>query len=190
MVYVTHDQEEALSLGDRVVVLNHGQVQQADRPAVLYKQPANVFVARFLGWPPINLLTGKLVAKEGQVRLVENERQIVAPIGLQQAWQAFTGMRVTLGIRPEHVLLRSQQDGKRHDQATEVVLTMEVRQVVRRGPQTRLTLQHGDWTVTMDQEEAGSLREHSLIEATLDLSRAHLFDQGTGRALSHGLPGG
>jgi multiple sugar transport system ATP-binding protein len=65
MLYVTHDQEEALTLGDRVVVPDRGAVQQDDSPDKVYNSPANSFVARFLGWPPINLLPGTLVEGGG-----------------------------------------------------------------------------------------------------------------------------
>ena len=63
MFYVTHDQEEALTLGDRVAVLDRGQIQQVDRPDVLYERPANRFVAGFIGWPAMNLLDGVLLCE-------------------------------------------------------------------------------------------------------------------------------
>src|SRR6185369_2494886 len=65
MLYVTHDQVEAMTLGDRVVVLDHGTAQQVGRPLDLYERPANRFVAGFLGWPPMNFLDGRLVRRDG-----------------------------------------------------------------------------------------------------------------------------
>src|SRR5262249_29147475 len=64
MVYVTHDQDEPMALGDGVAVLDHGEVQQVGPPRALYERPVNRFVASFLGWPPMNLLDGRLVEKE------------------------------------------------------------------------------------------------------------------------------
>src|SRR5262249_12784810 len=67
MIYVTHDQDEAMALGDRVAVLDRGRLQQADRPAVLYERPHNRFVAGALGWPPINMMDGELAADDDRL---------------------------------------------------------------------------------------------------------------------------
>ena len=67
MVYVTHDQDESLALGDRVVLLDRGVVQQADSPQALYDRPLNRQVAAFVGWPPMNFLEGRLVEDDGRL---------------------------------------------------------------------------------------------------------------------------
>ena len=78
MVYVTHDQEEALTLGDRVVLLDRGEVQQADRPETLYNQPANRAAAAFIGWPPMNFLAGGLVEEDGRLSLANGDTAVAA----------------------------------------------------------------------------------------------------------------
>jgi ABC-type sugar transport system ATPase subunit len=203
MIYVTHDQEEALSLGDRVAVLHQGVVQQADRPEVLYRRPANRFVAEFLGWPPLNCLEGRLVGEGGSLRLVDGPASLPVPACCAGEWQRFAGQKVTLGIRPEHVRLGPGNDQRG---GGEVVLTMEVRLVERLGWARLVTLQQGAWTVN-SLVEAGrsSIRPEGACQGTgpslkeggpptgavvrLSLAQAHLFDQATGRALAHGLPG-
>jgi multiple sugar transport system ATP-binding protein len=103
MVYVTHDQIEALTLADRIVVLKDGVVQQIDTPSVVYGKPANRFVAGFIGSPAMNFLEGEIGCFDGIVSLH------VGPTIIPLASYAFTrvveaGQKVTLGVRPEHVL--------------------------------------------------------------------------------------
>ncbi len=102
-IYVTHDQTEAMTLGDRICVMKNGKVQQCSDPMTIYDRPANKFVASFIGSPPINLMEGRIIKKdrkyyfdEGkfQVKLVEEMYNIVA---------AYEGKEVTFGIRPEDI---------------------------------------------------------------------------------------
>jgi ABC-type sugar transport system ATPase subunit len=101
-VYVTHDQVEAMTMADRIVVMRDGHIQQVGRPTEVYRHPANTFVATFVGSPPMNLLAGRLAPAggagatfEGPIDLALDERS--APAGLAP------GAAVTLGIRPEHI---------------------------------------------------------------------------------------
>jgi len=94
MVYVTHDQVEAMSMADRVVLLNKGRIEQNATPAELYENPANTFVARFIGTPPMNLLP--LEAGRGGAVVAGTEGPVVAPADCAG---------LTLGVRPEHVVL-------------------------------------------------------------------------------------
>ncbi|WP_454858021.1 ABC transporter ATP-binding protein [Rhizobium binxianense] len=102
-VYVTHDQAEALTLADRIVVMRNGHVQQIGTPDEIYEHPANTFVASFLGSPPINYLTGKLVVEGQQVTFVRGETRLsFAPERASQLL-AHNGRKVKLGIRAEDV---------------------------------------------------------------------------------------
>ena len=106
MIYVTHDQVEAMTLGDRIVVLRNGDVMQHDTPLTLYNQPANRFVAGFIGSPPMNFLPGRVVTV-GTTLCFESAGKTVQ-IGLNnsvhyQALQAYDGCAVVLGIRAEHL---------------------------------------------------------------------------------------
>ena len=104
MLYVTHDQAEAMTLGDRVVVMRDGRVQQVDAPLAVYRVPRNTFVAGFIGSPPMNLLEGAIVA-DGGLRFVAKGGALAVP--LPAAWRAaLDGPRpVILGVRPEDVSL-------------------------------------------------------------------------------------
>jgi multiple sugar transport system ATP-binding protein len=182
MFYVTHDQEEALTLGDRVAVLDRGQVQQVDRPDALYERPANRFVASFLGWPPMNLLDGQLVWQDDRLNLAHGADVFHLGTVRQGDWRPFAGRRVTLGVRPEHVRLARPGD--------DATLGLEVRLVETLGPDRLLTLGRGDWTVSMRVPKSQTPGEPTAVTAAFALAHAHLFDPESGCALSHGRPDG
>ncbi|SCB04691.1 carbohydrate uptake ABC transporter ATP-binding protein [Xanthomonas translucens pv. translucens DSM 18974] len=108
MIYVTHDQVEAMTLGQRIVVLKDGLIQQIDTPMALYDRPANLFVAGFLGSPAMNVLQGQLVEDDGlQLQLADGSR--VTLHGAQVAPQ-WLGRPIAIGVRPEH--LQPSADGQ------------------------------------------------------------------------------
>ena len=103
MLYVTHDQTEALTLADRIVCMSMGHVQQVGTPLELYDTPANIFVASFIGLPPMNFFDvrvdqGKLIGKGFQVGLTDEEKAIL---------RSYNGKEITLGVRPENIVLGS-----------------------------------------------------------------------------------
>jgi len=102
MVYVTHDQVEAMTLGQRIVVLDGGRIQQIDTPMALYQRPANLFVAGFLGSPAMNMLEGELRGGDGGLGLAL-EGGATVPLPGVEVPAAWLGRRVVLGVRPEHL---------------------------------------------------------------------------------------
>jgi ABC-type sugar transport system ATPase subunit len=97
MVYVTHDQEEAMTLGERIAVLRTGAIEQVDTPSELYQRPSNTFVARFIGSPPMNLLEGRIASSNGSIEF-ETSGQRIRIGSLLQSWQ--TNDSSILGVRP------------------------------------------------------------------------------------------
>jgi multiple sugar transport system ATP-binding protein len=104
-IYVTHDQEEAMSLGDRIVVLKDGEIQQVGTPLDIYFKPANRFVAGFVGNPPMNFLNGKLVAENGGMVFDEGTVKFSVPALKQAKVKDLIGKPIVLGIRPENLLI-------------------------------------------------------------------------------------
>src|ERR1041385_2445474 len=111
MIYVTHDQIEAMSMGDRIVVMKDGIVQQVDTPLNIYNNPANQFVAGFIGSPTINFLDGKVTNTKGlQFEQSPGNLKLSIPPILHSRINSKVNKEVTLGIRPEHILARSIGD--------------------------------------------------------------------------------
>src|SRR6186713_677782 len=113
-IYVTHDQVEAMTLGDRVVVMKDGRVQQVGEPLELYNTPANRFVAGFIGSPAMNFADVTLVENGGKPVAEAEGLRIVLPDALAARARAKVGRKATLGIRPEDIHLASAADSADH----------------------------------------------------------------------------
>ena len=101
-IYVTHDQEEAMTLGDQVVVMADGEVQQVGKPLEIYQRPINRFVAGFVGMPPMNFLDGRITKEDGQLLFCsKSDIKLLLSNELQDAAQTYVDKQVVAGIRPE-----------------------------------------------------------------------------------------
>ncbi|HBK45743.1 MAG TPA: sn-glycerol-3-phosphate ABC transporter ATP-binding protein UgpC [Xanthomonadaceae bacterium] len=119
MIYVTHDQVEAMTLGQRIVVLKDGVVQQIDTPMALYERPANLFVAGFLGSPAMNVLHGRLAEQQGLKLVLGDGRALpLAGAPVQAGW---IGRELAVGVRPEHLQPASAGEPAAFETTVEVV---------------------------------------------------------------------
>ncbi len=108
VIYVTHDQAEAMSLADRLAVLDRGMLQQVGTPEQIYDMPANLFVATFFGSPAMNMIPGGVELRDGQFCFASDSNLVVPIVSAQhKALSAFAGKQVLLGLRPEHVGVRA-----------------------------------------------------------------------------------
>ncbi|HZV37913.1 MAG TPA: TOBE domain-containing protein, partial [Pseudoxanthomonas sp.] len=113
MIYVTHDQVEAMTLGQRIVVLKDGEVQQIDTPMALYEKPANLFVASFLGSPKMNLLRGELGGDGLVLRIADGAELHLQPDpATAEALRAYVGKTLVVGLRPEDMQLAPDATAK------------------------------------------------------------------------------
>ena len=111
MIYVTHDQVEAMTLGDRIVVLNKGKLMQLNAPLYLYNHPANKFVAGFIGSPPMNFISGSIQISDDCFFIPESGLFKIRIDGnVLQTLRRFNGEKIQMGIRPEHMLLDTNGD--------------------------------------------------------------------------------
>ena len=117
MVYVTHDQTEAMTMGDKIVVMKDGNVQQIAPPLTLYHTPENKFVAGFIGSPAMNFLEGAIQNKNGKLYFIEKSlhNEFLLPERYSTALQSYNNKELWMGIRPEHISItqeKSSKDGK------------------------------------------------------------------------------
>ena len=164
-IYVTHDQVEAMTMASRIVVMHRGIVQQVGTPAAVYSTPANIFVATFVGSPPMNLLPGRLESQAGQ-RMFQGPLDL--PLG-GVAPDSLVDGPMTLGIRPEHVQLVEPGEG--------TGFAARVELVERVGPDSYLLLQLGDARpLTIRVDGASPIQEGDGISIRLPRQHLRMFD--------------
>jgi multiple sugar transport system ATP-binding protein len=169
-VYVTHDQIEAMTMGDQIVVMKDGRIEQAGRPLDLYDHPANTFVAGFIGSPAMNFLPGKVVRSGGAAHVELNDQTHIA---LPADSTAQDGQTVTFGTRPEHLTL-----------AAEGGIPVQVVTVEPTGADTFVACRHQGAEVAVIFRERHDFQPGSVIRLQPDIRRAHLFDASTGLNLA------
>ena len=178
MVYVTHDQVEAMTLGQRIVVMRDGQVQQIDTPMALYERPANRFVASFLGSPAMNIAAGVLARADGRLGLrMAGGAWLPIPAGARLP-EALEGRELHLGVRPEHLL---RADGGGGDDAFSA--TVDVVEPV--GSEVYVNLRLGEWPLVARLPPGGDLpRPGESLPLRLSPAHLHLFDPDSGEVLA------
>jgi multiple sugar transport system ATP-binding protein len=178
MVYVTHDQVEAMTMGDRICVLDAGRIMQVDTPLALYERPANRFVATFVGSPAMNILRGRLVKERGTYCFVADGIRLPLPVDKADRVAPYANQDIELGIRPEHIL-----DGRTDTHADTVV----------RGTVGLIELMGNEIIVHVDiagQPVIARLDAHAPVahgvdhEFLLDLRYSHFFDPKSGKNVS------
>jgi multiple sugar transport system ATP-binding protein len=172
IVYFTHDQVEAMTMGDRIAILDHGALQQVGPPQEVYRSPANLFVARFIGSPPMNTVTGA-VDLDVSPSVRAGDAVIPLPETLLPAARDATTATVVVGVRPEHVSL-----------APGGVLAGEVAVVESLGHERHVVCRVGDELVIARQSEDEAMpRIGDAVRLALAADHLHLFDAATGLRL-------
>jgi len=183
VLYVTHDQVEAMTLGDRIAVIHQGRIQQIDTPQNLYNTPQNLFVAGFIGSPPMNFIHGQVRLQNGKPVFEEANQHFQCPLSAFPALKASIGMPLILGIRPEHLFINPEKAGH-----TPIAFKAEVQLVERLGHESFVFAQLADnrqvvarIVPEMQAEPMG------LIELFADSRQVHCFDPENGEALSRNI---
>src|SRR5256886_8147574 len=173
-LYVTHDQVEAMTMGDRIAVMNSGRLQQVDAPETLYDNPANIFVAGFIGSPRMNFVPGRLATSEGESSVTF--LGITTPLGAGSLLtaEAESG-EVTVGIRPEDLMW-----GPAASPDSTVRLSAEVDVVEPMGHEAYVTAVCAGETVTSRFPPRSGVRTRERVELAFNPARLHLFDAQSG----------
>jgi multiple sugar transport system ATP-binding protein len=179
MIYVTHDQTEAMTMGDRIVVMKDGVVQQIADPVTLYDTPANQFVAGFIGMPPMNFFSGTVTRDQGQLQFCEAQGiSIDLPETFTQRLQGWEGRPVTLGVRPEDIGSAAAEM-----QRGQGVMRGRVRVIEPVGAESYLYVDSGQTTFTARVDSHKKFHVGELVELPTIVGHAHLFDSASGRSV-------
>jgi multiple sugar transport system ATP-binding protein len=176
-IYVTHDQVEAMTLGDRVVVMKDGLVQQVGEPLELYGRPANRFVASFIGSPAMNF-ADVTVNSSGEALWAEAPGlRIKVPEDKKGSLRGHMGQRVTLGVRPEALRLANGADPSDYafDSTVEVVEPL--------GNEILLDVRAGSHLMVARVDPATRVKVHDAVRLSVDPERLHFFDAKTEAAI-------
>ncbi|KXG87792.1 ABC transporter ATP-binding protein [Agrobacterium bohemicum] len=171
MIYVTHDQIEALTLADRIAIMKSGVIQQLDDPISIYNKPKNLFVAGFIGSPSMNFLRGELVEKDGKVLFVTNGVSFTLD-GYDASSALNPGTSAVLGVRPEHVRVDSDiTSGEIHDAVVDIEEPM--------GADNLIWLKLAGHTLSVRVGGHRRFAPGTKVKLAFDMSMASLFDAAT-----------
>lgn len=178
VVYVTHDQVEAMTLGDRIVILDKGEIQQIDTPSNLYANPENLFVAGFIGTPPMNFIHGKVTNKNNEILFVDNSQTFTVNLPSKHTLINHLEKDIVLGIRSEdihHQINNSEKDF--------AVLNCKIKFVEKLGHEIYAYIQlHDQQLISRFKPDAEIITE-SLINLYFDINKMYFFDKLTGANL-------
>ena len=177
VLYVTHDQVEAMTLGDRIAVVNQGRIQQIDTPQNLYDAPKNLFVAGFIGSPPMNFIPGRVQVSGGKPVFEEEQQYFRYPLSAFPALEAHIGKPLVLGIRPEHLYLHPEKNGHEHIQ-----FKAEVQLVERLGHESFVFARFGNQQLIARAEPGVQAEPMAVIGLHADIRQLHYFDPVSGEA--------
>lgn len=187
IIFVTHDQEEALALGDRVAVIRNGALQQIGTAREIYERPANRFVATFIGTPAMNLFHGTIAQRESHLVFLGAEADDVSLPrfqlelgGARADWfGANVGRKILLGFRPEHIALVDDAVSRDHPHPLPATVTA----VEFLGAALQCRMLAGERPVTLRLSPQTLVQPGQSVRLAFDIRHAHVFDAATGAAL-------
>ena len=168
-VYVTHDQIEAMTMGDQIVVMRDGIVEQVGGPLELYEQPVNTFVAGFIGSPAMNMLPGKLHHLNGSTAIELRDGVVVT---VKDHLVGHAGQEALFGTRPEHLII---------DPAGQIAVTANV--IEPTGADTFVSCELASTPMTIVFHERMDIKPGQILKLRPDVTKCHLFDAATGTVL-------
>jgi len=182
-IYVTHDQIEAMTMGDMIVVMHEGVIQQAASPREIYERPRNVFVATFIGTPQMNLFEGTLREVEGSICAAFEE--LCVPLDEEmaktQAVKDSIGKPITFGLRPMDIYEASFREAR---SAWEITLSLQRRELL--GAEVNLYFQLDALEFTAVVGSQTKAQEGEQVKLVFDMEKLHIFDTESGMSIVHG----
>lgn len=180
-IYVTHDQIEAMTMGQRIAVMKDGLLQQCDTPLALYHNPVNMFVAGFLGTPSMNFIPEARVVKNGAKPLIDTgDFQVHLPEDRAAKLAPYVGREVVFGIRPQDIFDKSFAPSGLTDQS---VIRMTVDVIEQMGAVSTVFLTTGRQTLVAEVDAETRAKEGAPMDVVFDTASAHVFDKETEQAI-------
>src|SRR5690606_34468903 len=176
-IYVTHDQTEAMTMGDRIAVMSLGVLQQLDTPQNLYDTPANKFVAGFMGSPAMNFIDVSIEAIDGKLYATSPGFRMLIPDIKTRNLQNYVGKQVTMGIRPEHIVEASRVPAGAVPQDSFIPVTVDVVELL--GNEIFVYLNTRNSTITARMDPDIQLERGQEIKIPLEPSKLYFFDHPT-----------
>ncbi|BBE31409.1 sugar ABC transporter ATP-binding protein [Tepiditoga spiralis] len=178
IVYVTHDQVEAMTMADKIVIMKDGHIQQIGNPFDVYHHPNNVFVAGFIGTPAMNFLNMKVTEKDGKIILTEDKIVFEVPDEYKENLKEYIGKEVIFGIRPEDIYDQKYYNG---NHTNEVEATIEVAEPL--GAETLLHIVISGQSITAKVDPKTVVKSGEKLTFVFDLDKMHAFDKETQQAI-------
>jgi multiple sugar transport system ATP-binding protein len=178
-IYVTHDQVEAMTMGDRIMVIKDGILQQIDTPRNLYQTPNNVFVAGFIGSPSMNFFDSTLVTEEDKLFVDTGDFRVAVPEELKPAFGAHVGNQVIFGIRPEHI--HGAAFTPPNTKTSAVSGTVEVVELLGHELHIYVNSGQNNFVAIVDTRMAPT--PGNKVDLVFDVDSMHLFDKTTEQAI-------
>jgi len=178
-IYVTHDQLEAMTMGDRIVVMDEGVIQQVDHPQTVYDHPINRFVAGFIGSPSMNFVDCRIVQDGDSLCAAADGLQLKIPTGKQALVQSYAGRDAVLGIRPEHIGLASDTTRCDCREGFKAV----VRVVESAGSEKIVHARVEGHSLVARLDPHTRLKTGEIVEFAVRMETAHIFNKVTGQTL-------
>jgi len=181
VIYVTHDQVEAMTLGDRIAVVLNGEVQQADKPLVVYEKPYNRFVAGFIGSPPMNFFKGTISRKGEVLKFVSEHFEIKTYPFVKDILEKYIGKEVIMGIRPSDIYDEAQAKWLQENEKDVVNAKVDFRELM--GDEIYLYLKVNRTSLVAKVGSYISANPGDSTKVVIDLRKNHFFDPDTQKAI-------
>jgi len=179
IIYVTHDQTEAMTLGTRIVVMKDGLVQQVDTPHVLYEKPCNLFVAGFIGSPQMNFMDVRISADGDKVTAQAGDHTLIVPVTKAAALKPYNGKTVIMGIRPEDVYDSQMMIDTNKDS----IIKANIKVYELLGAEVFLYFDFAGTQMTARVDPRTTAKAGDTVSFALDMQKTHFFDKETEKVI-------
>ncbi len=181
MVYVTHDQVEAMTMGERICVMNEGHIMQVDEPMKIYDRPANRFVARFIGSPEMNIIRGRIISEANTLFFEADEMRFVLPEKKRMTLTPYINKFLDMGIRPEHIKVPGPGSIHKNTIHKNNLIKGDVSLVELMGNEEIFHFTAGKGTMICRSSSACKVEKGKIHSFVVDAAFSHFFDIYTGK---------